>query len=93
VEGMTDEFTTLVKTQDVMAKLDGVVEGEMDDGFRVQEENVNKSKGAAAEPAKVAKVETSKQSKTTSKRPASKTPTKAPAKARKSTSKKGTATR
>lgn len=43
VEGITDEFATLVKTQDVMAKLDGVVEGEMDDGFRVRDENVNRS--------------------------------------------------
>ena len=43
VEGITDEFATLVKTQDVMAKLDGVVEGEMDDGFGVRDENVNRS--------------------------------------------------
>jgi hypothetical protein len=55
VEGITDEFATLVKTQDVMAKLDGVVEGEMDDGFRVRDENVNRStKHQDATDAKVA---------------------------------------
>ena len=44
VEGVTNEFATFVKTQDIMAKLDAVVEGEMDDGFTVQDENVNKAK-------------------------------------------------
>ncbi len=40
-EAITDEFSRLVKTQDIMAKLDAVVKGEMDDGFRVREDNVN----------------------------------------------------
>ena len=44
MEGVTNEFATFVKTQDIMAKLDAVVEGEMDDGFTVQDENVNKAK-------------------------------------------------
>ena len=44
VEGITDEFSRLVKTQDVMAKLDAVVRGDMDDGFLVRDENVNASK-------------------------------------------------
>ena len=42
VEGITDEFARLVKTQDVMAKLDAVVQGNMDDGFHVEDENVNR---------------------------------------------------
>lgn len=48
VEGMTDEFATLAKTKDVMASLDAVVHGEFDDGFKVQDENVNRTKSAAA---------------------------------------------
>jgi hypothetical protein len=43
VEAITDEFVTLdtsTKT-DVMAKLDAVVSGDMDDGYKVREENVN----------------------------------------------------
>jgi hypothetical protein len=43
VEGLTDEFATLVQTQDVMAKLDAIVTGaQMDDGYKVVEENVNR---------------------------------------------------
>lgn len=52
VEGITDEFSRLVKTQDIMAKLDAVIEGEMDDGFNVRDENVNataRSAGASGE--------------------------------------------
>jgi hypothetical protein len=48
VEGITDEFARLVKTQDIMAKLDAVVEGEMDDGFQVRDENVNVADRGAA---------------------------------------------
>ena len=45
VEGITDEFARLVKTQDVMAKLDAVVQGNMDDGFHhVEDENVNRTR-------------------------------------------------
>jgi hypothetical protein len=43
VEAITDEFVTLdtnTKT-DVMAKLGAVVTGDMDDGYKVREENVN----------------------------------------------------
>lgn len=43
VEGVTDEFATLVQTQDVMAKLDAIVTGaQMDDGYKVVDENVNR---------------------------------------------------
>ena len=43
VEGITDEFARLVHTQDVMAKLDAVVEGDMDHNrFHVEDENVNR---------------------------------------------------
>jgi len=41
VEALTDEFITLEKTQDVMAKLDAVVSGNMDD-YTFVEENVNR---------------------------------------------------
>ena len=41
VEAITDEFCPLVKTQDLMAKLDGQVEGTFDDSYKVQEEDVN----------------------------------------------------
>jgi hypothetical protein len=33
VEGITDEFTILVKTKDSLAKLDAVVKGHLDDRF------------------------------------------------------------
>ena len=43
VEGVTDEFATVVQTSDVMAKLDAIVTGaELDDGYRYVEENVNR---------------------------------------------------
>lgn len=43
LEGLTDEFATLVQTQDVMAKLDAIVTGaQMDEGYKVVEENVNR---------------------------------------------------
>jgi len=46
VESVTDEFVTLdTKARtDVMAKLDAVVEGDMDDGYVVRDENVNDNK-------------------------------------------------
>jgi hypothetical protein len=44
VDAITDEFVTLEKTQDVMAKLNAVVKGDMDDGYNVMEENVNVNK-------------------------------------------------
>ena len=46
VEAITDEFVTLdadTKT-DVMAKLDAVVKGDMDDSYKYREENVNARK-------------------------------------------------
>lgn len=53
VEGMTDEFASLVQTHDVMAKLDAIVTGaKLDEGYQVMDENVNRvdrSKGDAAE--------------------------------------------
>lgn len=49
LEGITDEFASLVQTSDVMAKLDAIVTGaELDEGYKYVEENVNrvdKSKG------------------------------------------------
>jgi hypothetical protein len=44
VDAITDEFVILEKTQDVMAKLNAVVKGNMDDGYNVVEENVNINK-------------------------------------------------
>lgn len=41
MEAITDEFSRLVKGHDLMAKLDAHIEGEMDDGFRVVDDNVN----------------------------------------------------
>jgi hypothetical protein len=41
VESITDEFSRLYKTQDVMAQLAAVVQGTMDESFRVHDENVN----------------------------------------------------
>jgi len=46
VEAITDEFVTLdtnTKT-DVMAKLDAVVKGDMDESYMYQEVNVNRKK-------------------------------------------------
>ncbi len=43
IEGMTDEFASLVQTSDVMAKLDAIVTGaELDEGYNYVEENVNR---------------------------------------------------
>lgn len=41
VDSITDEFVTLAETQDVMAKLNAIVEGDMDEGYDVVEEDVN----------------------------------------------------
>lgn len=41
VDGMTDEFVTLKQTQDIMAKLNAVVKGDMDEGYAIEEEDVN----------------------------------------------------
>ena len=43
VEAITDEFVTLdTNTRtDVMAKFDAIVSGDMDEGYKVREENVN----------------------------------------------------
>eukprot|EP01083_Nonionella_stella_P284661 969157_1 len=42
IESITDEFVQLQKTGDHMAQLDAVVEkGEMDDSFRIKDNNVN----------------------------------------------------
>jgi hypothetical protein len=47
LEAITDEFCPLHKTQDTMAKLDALVlKGELDDSYRMQEENVNVSSSA-----------------------------------------------
>ena len=52
VESIVDEFVTLdtnTKT-DVMAKLDAVVKGDMDESYQVREENVNvKRRGKAGD--------------------------------------------
>lgn len=42
VDSVTDEFVTLQKTSDVMAKLDAVVKGSMDEGYNVVDDDVNK---------------------------------------------------
>lgn len=44
VDAITDEFITVRKTHDVMAKLNAVVRGDMDAGYNVVEENVNVTK-------------------------------------------------
>ncbi len=46
VESITDEFVTLDTNArtDVMAKLDAVVEGNMDESYMVRDENVNDNK-------------------------------------------------
>lgn len=41
VDAITDEFVTLTKTQDIMAKLDAVTTGKMDEGFTHREMNAN----------------------------------------------------
>jgi hypothetical protein len=48
IDAITNEFVTLQETSDVMQRLDAtIVEGTMDDGYIVQEENVNR---AGSEP-------------------------------------------
>ena len=66
VESITDEFCSIKNTGDVMAQFDAVVEGDMDDGYQMQEENVNtkKSKESLVE----AEVEDSKGTKNQLKR-------------------------
>ena len=52
VEGITDEFGTLTAEKDVMATLDAIVTGEMDEGYKFVDGNVNRtdrSKGDAGE--------------------------------------------
>ena len=44
VEAVTDEFVTLTQTQDVMARLDAVVQGNME-GYQVLDDNVNRGGG------------------------------------------------
>mmetsp|Transcript_37020 Transcript_37020/g.75457 ORF Transcript_37020/g.75457 Transcript_37020/m.75457 type:complete len:133 (+) Transcript_37020:131-529(+) len=41
VEAMTDEFVTLEKTHDVMARLDAQVEGDMDEGYSSKRHDAN----------------------------------------------------
>jgi hypothetical protein len=41
LESITDEFCPLIKTQDLMAALEGQVEGTLDDSYKIQEEDVN----------------------------------------------------
>ena len=50
VEAITDDFVTLDTNtrMDMMAKLDAVVEGDMDDSYKVRDENVNESEKSAA---------------------------------------------
>lgn len=56
VEGITDEFSTLVETQDVMAQMDAIVTGaKLDEGYKVVEENVNRPSKAATAAAQAAK--------------------------------------
>uniref|UniRef100_A0A6S9ENW0 Uncharacterized protein n=2 Tax=Ditylum brightwellii TaxID=49249 RepID=A0A6S9ENW0_9STRA len=53
IESITDEFVTLRQTHDVMAQLDAVVEGDMDEGYDVVDDDVNvREKGTAAEKSK-----------------------------------------
>ena len=53
VEAITDEFVRLFKTQDVMAKMDAIVKGDMDENaFRYHEENVNYAQRDPAQPGK-----------------------------------------
>ena len=50
VESITDEFVTLRKTHDVMAQLEGVVEGDMDKGYQVADDNVNNHPKGISDP-------------------------------------------
>mmetsp|Transcript_12638 Transcript_12638/g.22963 ORF Transcript_12638/g.22963 Transcript_12638/m.22963 type:complete len:187 (-) Transcript_12638:956-1516(-) len=42
VDAITDEFVTLTETQNVMAKLNAVVQGEFDNSYDIVEEDVNR---------------------------------------------------
>ena len=41
VDCVTDEFCSIKKTGDVMAQLEAVVEGDMDESYQIREDNVN----------------------------------------------------
>ena len=41
VDCITDEFCSIKKTGDVMAQLEAVVEGDMDESYQIREDNVN----------------------------------------------------
>jgi hypothetical protein len=44
VEAITDEFVTLdTERTNIMDKFDAVVEGEMDDGYKIADDNVNRN--------------------------------------------------
>ena len=44
VEAITDEFVTLdAERTNMMDKFDAVIEGEMDEGYRVTDDNVNRN--------------------------------------------------
>jgi len=61
VDAVTNEFVTLSKVTNVMAKLNAVmVQGEMDDGYKVVDDNVNVNKKTAEEKEKQQEVEASK---------------------------------
>lgn len=45
VEAITDEFVTLdTERTNMMDKFDAIVEGDMDDGYKVMDDNVNSKK-------------------------------------------------
>lgn len=41
VDAITDEFVSLTKTTDVMAKLNAVVKGSMDESYKVVDDDIN----------------------------------------------------
>ena len=48
VEAITDEFVTLdTERTNMMDKFDAVIEGEMDEGYRVTDDNVNRNERKA----------------------------------------------
>jgi sRNA-binding protein len=79
LEAITDEFCPLYKTQDTMAKLDALIlKGELDESYRLQEEDVNisakKQEALADQQAKKQqkkKTGTTSTTKVSKKRPAS----------------------
>ena len=44
VEGITNEYATLIKTKDSMTQFDAIVQGDMDESFQVRDDNVNNNK-------------------------------------------------